>query len=104
MAAVADPPAPDGDHKVALNLPARVREGTLRWQIDVTSITTRSVAFDSFAALRIGSLLWIVLPGLEGWPALIVSVDGYRFSCEFTQPLHPAVLERVLALARNGQS
>jgi hypothetical protein len=99
-----DIPARDEDHGIALNLPARVREGTRRWQIDVASITTRSVAFDSFAALRIGSLLWIVLPGLEGWPARIVSVEGYRFTCEFTQPLHPAVLERVLALAKNGGS
>jgi hypothetical protein len=100
----ADVPAQEIDQGIALNLPARVREGTRRWQIDVASITTRSVAFDSFAALRIGSLLWIVLPGLEGWPARIVSVEGYRYNCEFTQPLHPAVLERVLALARDGQS
>ena len=85
----ADVPAQDIDQGIALNLPARVREGTRRWQIDVASITTRSVAFDSFAALRIGSLLWIVLPGLEGWPARIVSVEGYRYTCEFTQPLHP---------------
>jgi len=100
----AAPPAEaDQEQGIALNLPARVREGTRRWQIDVASITTRSVAFDSFAALRIGSLLWIVLPGLEGWPARIVSVEGYRFTCEFTQPLHPAVLERVLALAKDGQ-
>lgn len=89
-----------GEEGIALNLPARVREGTRRWSIDVQSISTRAVAFDSFAALRIGSLLWVVLPGLEGWPARIVSVDGYRFACEFTQPLHPAVLERVLALAK----
>jgi len=101
---VADVPAPDGDHGIALNLPARVREGTRRWQIDVSSITERSVAFDSFAALRIGSLLWIVLPGLEGWPARIVSVEGYRYNCEFTQPLHPAVLERVLTLAKESQA
>jgi hypothetical protein len=98
--AAVDAPPEESDHGIALNLPARVREGTRRWQIDVASITTRSVAFDSFAALRIGSLLWVVLPGLEGWPARIVSVDGYRFTCEFTQPLHPAVLERVLALAK----
>ena len=95
-----DGPIPDGGEGVALNLPARVREGTRRWAIDVASITTRSVAFDSFAALRVGSLLWVVLPGLEGWPARIVSADGYRFTCEFTQPLHPAVLERILALAK----
>lgn len=99
--AVPDAPAPP-EEGLALNLPARVRDGTRRWQIDVVSITTRNVAFDSYAALRHGALLWIVLPGLEGWPARIVAVDGYRFTCEFTQPLHPAVLERVLGLARDA--
>jgi len=94
------PPDPGVEAGVQLNLPARVREGTRRWSIDVAAITTRSVTFDSFAALGLGSLLWIVLPGLEGWPARIVTVEGYRFTCEFTQPLHPAVLERILALAK----
>lgn len=82
---------------VQLNLAARVREGTRRWKIEVCAITTRTVEFESYVALRIGTLLWIVLPGLEGWPARIVDIDGYRFTCEFTQPLHPAVLERILA-------
>jgi hypothetical protein len=27
----------------------------------------------------------------------VVEVDGYHVTCVFTQPLHPAVLERVLA-------
>jgi hypothetical protein len=102
---IAAPPAPEPaaveeSESVHLNLHARVREGTRRWSIEVAAITARSVTFDSFAALGMGSLLWIVLPGLEGWPARIVSVDGYRFTCEFTQPLHPAVLERILSLAR----
>jgi len=87
---------------VQLNLPARVREGTRRWSIDVSTLTTRNVEFECFAALRLGTLLWIVLPGLEGWPARIIGIDGYRFTCEFTQPLHPAVLERVLALASSA--
>ncbi|HET9429455.1 MAG TPA: PilZ domain-containing protein [Allosphingosinicella sp.] len=81
---------------VQLNLAARVREGTRRWKIEVSSITTRTVEFESFVPLRIGTSLWVVLPGLEGWPARIVDIDGYRFTCEFTQPLHPAVLERIL--------
>ena len=89
--------APGGVH---LNLAARVREGTRRWNIDVSSLTARTVEFDCYSALRLGSLLWIVLPGLEGWPARIVSIDGYRFTCEFTQALHPAVLERILASAK----
>jgi hypothetical protein len=84
-------------HTVQLNLAARVREGTRRWKIEVSAITTRTVEFESYVALRIGTLLWIVLPGLEGWPARIVDIEGYRFTCEFTQPLHPAVLERILS-------
>lgn len=107
----ARPADPDEDRShggeagvVQLNLPARVREGTRRWTIEVASLTARGVEFDCFAALRLGTLLWIVLPGLEGWPARIVAIDGYRFSCEFTQPLHPAVLERILATAKSAGS
>ncbi len=98
MAVEARPPH---DGSVQMNLSARVREGTRRWAIEVASLTTRSVEFESYAPIRIGTLLWIVLPGLEGWPARIVGIDGYRFTCEFTQPLHPAVLERILAGARS---
>ena len=87
-------------HSVQLNLPARVREGTRRWTIDVASLSSRSVEFECYAALRLGTLLWVVLPGLEGWPARIVAIEGYRFICEFTQPLHPAVLERILSAAK----
>lgn len=101
--AAGDPP-PASQQSVQLNLPARVREGTRRWTIDVASLTARSVEFDCYAALRLGTLLWIVLPGLEGWPARIVAVDGYRFTCEFPQPLHPAVLERILATAKGADS
>jgi len=91
-------PAPN----VQLNLSAKVREGLRRWTIDVDTLDARCVSFESYAPMRLGTLLWIVLPGLEGWPARIVDNDGYRFTCEFTQPLHPAVLERILTAARDG--
>lgn len=87
------------DGSVQLNLQARVREGTRRWAIEVETLTARTVEFESYAPIRLGTLLWIVLPGLEGWPARVVGIDGYRFTCEFTQPLHPAVLERILISA-----
>jgi hypothetical protein len=93
------PGAPLSEATVQLNLPARIREGTRRWNIEVSSISTRHVEFESFATTRIGTLLWLILPGLEGWPARITEIDGYLFTCEFTQPLHPAVLERVMAAA-----
>lgn len=94
---------PPADTSVSLNLSARVREGTRRWGIEVAAITTEEVQFESFAALRLGTLIWVVLPGLEGWPARVVSIEGYRFTCSFTQPLHPAVLERILAAVQDGR-
>ena len=89
---------------VDLNLPARIREGTKRWNVEVAAITTRHVEFESFASPRIGTLLWLVLPGLEGWPARVTEIDQYHFTCEFTQPLHPAVLERILTDARRRRN
>lgn len=96
-----EPPA-EGDGEIALNLPARVRDGSRRWSIEVEAIDTRQIRFISYGAVEAGRLFWITLPGLEGWPARVAEIDGYRITCEFTQPLHPAVLERVLASTRVG--
>jgi hypothetical protein len=98
-----DPPDLAGK-AVHLNIPARVREGNNRWKIEVASVNTRQIEFDSFAALRLGTLLWLALPGLEGWSARVVKLEGFRFTCEFTHPLHPAVLERMLSMPREAQA
>lgn len=96
---VAAAPPREEKEGLGLNLAARVREGTRRWSIEVESIDTRQVRFISYGAVDPGRLFWISLPGLEGWPARVMEVDGYSVTCAFTQPLHPAVLERVLAAA-----
>lgn len=95
---------PEHGQSVDLNLPARIREGTSRWNVDIAAITTRHVEFESYASPRIGTLLWLVLPGLEGWPARVTQIERFHFVCEFTHPLHPAVLERVLARAGKGRA
>lgn len=87
---------------VHLNLPARVREGTRRWNIQVKSLTAEAVEFESFSPINLGALLWVVLPGLEGWSARVTRVEGHRFTCGFTHPLHPLVLERILAARGEG--
>lgn len=94
-----EPPARERRDGIVLNLAARVREGSRRWSIEVEAIDTHQVRFISYAAVEVGRLFWISLPGLEGWPARVTEVDGYRIGCTFTQPLHPAVLERVLGAA-----
>lgn len=99
--AAADPPHESGE-EIALSLAARVRDGSRRWSIEVEAVDTRQIRFISYGAVETGRLFWITLPGLEGWPARVAEIDGYRITCEFTQPLHPAVLERVLASTRVG--
>jgi hypothetical protein len=96
-AQVGTEPPPEEREEIALNLAARVREGSRRWSIEVEAVDTRQIRFVSYGAVEPGRLFWITLPGLEGWPARVVEVDGYHVTCVFTQPLHPAVLERVLA-------
>ena len=90
-------PPPEEREEIALNLAARVREGSRRWSIEVEAVDTRQIRFVSYGAVEPGRLFWITLPGLEGWPARVVEVDGDQVTCVFTQPLHPAVLERVVA-------
>lgn len=99
-AAVPQPDRPGPAEGIGLNLAARVRDGTRRWKIEVEAIDTRQVRFTCYAALEPGRLFWIALPGLEGWPARITEIDGYSVTCAFTQPLHPAVLERVMKAAK----
>lgn len=90
-------PAPETQLGVDLNIPARIREGAARWNVSVVAISCEGVTFESFARPRFGTLIAVSLPGLEGWPGRVTSVEGDRWTCEFAKPLHPAVVERVRA-------
>lgn len=90
--------APAAAREIGLNLPARAREGSRRWSIEVQQIDAHRVRFVSYSAVEPGRLFWISLPGLTGWPARVAEQDGDLVTCDFTQPLHPAVLERVRAM------
>jgi hypothetical protein len=89
-------PAPEPS-SVELNIPARIRDRSERWDVAVMAITTTGVEFTSYTRPRFGSLISVSLPGLPGWPGRVVSSEGDRWTCEFDQPLHPAVLDRMLA-------
>lgn len=84
--------------EIGLNLAARVREGSRRWTIEVQQIDAHRVRFISYSPLEPGRLFWISLPGLAGWPARVAEQNGDLVTCDFTQPLHPAVIERIRAM------
>ena len=90
-------PVPVETDSVELNIPARIRDRSERWNVAVMAITTTRIEFTSYARPRFGSLISVSLPGLPSWPGRVVSSEGDRWTCEFDQPLHPAVLERMLS-------
>lgn len=100
--ALPDVAPPPSSPSVELNIPAKIREGMERWNVAVMAITTTHVEFESFTRPRFGTLISVSLPGLPSWPGRVASVEGDRWKCEFAQPLHPAVLERMLAGRSNA--
>ena len=92
--------APVDASTVELNIPARIRDRSERWDVAVLAITTARIEFTSYTRPRSGSLISVSLPGLPSWPGRVVACDGDHWTCEFDQPLHPAVLERMLSAKR----
>jgi hypothetical protein len=41
-------------------------------------------------------MVWLKLEALEAWRATVVWANEDAIGCEFDQPLHPAVLKRLL--------
>ncbi len=48
-----------------------------------------------------GSTVWLKLPGLEPWYAKVAWVGDDCAGLQFSQPLHPAVVERFVSAARS---
>ena len=47
-----------------------------------------------------GSTVWLKLPGLEAWYATVAWVGDDCAGLEFSQPLHPAVVERFVTVSQ----
>lgn len=47
-----------------------------------------------------GSTVWLKLPGLEAWYATVAWVGDDCAGLRFSQPLHPAVVDRFVSSAR----
>lgn len=73
------------------------RRGILRAKVTVTDLTCWSGRIATMESLRPGMTIWITLPGLEAKQAEVRSSEGFTAQVRFATPLHPAVLDAVLA-------
>lgn len=75
------------------------KQGEGAIQVSLTDISTHGFRVEARDALRPGRNVWLKLPGIESLFAQVVWSDGERIGCQFAAPLHPGVVDRLLASA-----
>jgi hypothetical protein len=87
--------------RVKIILPVGLRRSCAhRAAIELRDLSTHGFRAEVFERLTPNERLWLKLPGVEGWEARVAWVHGDEVGCEFLQPLHPAVLNIILAQGR----
>ncbi len=75
------------------------RRSTVRMAGMTINVSRHGVRLATMERLRVDEPLWITLPGLPPRRAKVIWVDQFDVGCEFDQPLHLAVLARIIAAA-----
>ena len=84
--------------RVRLRLPATIEgNGSDGIAVVVRDLSTHGFAVDLAAALPIGTMVWLLLPGRTGFNARVARRDGNRHGCEFLVPVADALSGRTLA-------
>lgn len=93
----------DSDNRAAerkpVNLDAQLRDrGASKFAIRVIDISTTGFRAECDFRLHENALVWLTLPGMAGLEARVAWRDGnFLYGFVFAQPLHEAVLDRVVA-------
>ena len=77
------------------------RPGAKRASVVVLDLSTHGFRTEWPFKLQEGDLVWLTLSGLEAKAATVAWMNGFEVGCKFETPLHPAVLEGVIAKARD---
>ncbi|MGF1550617.1 MAG: PilZ domain-containing protein [Sphingomonadaceae bacterium] len=76
------------------------RQGSHRAKAEIVDLSTSGFRIEILNSLPIGNYVWLTLPGLGSTCARVAWCKGNYAGCEFLEPLHPAVLDRLAAEAR----
>lgn len=99
------PPLPSrGDPRRALRKAVKMRahlrdRGQTKFEIDVVDLSQSGFRAETSFTLWPGTVVWLTLPGLAALEAVVAWRDKFRYGCAFAKPLHPAVLEHIVALS-----
>lgn len=93
------------DTRATLRLPtkldARLRDRTgTRGTIRVVDLSLTGFRAETASTLRTGTVVWVTLPGLQSLEATIAWQRGEHIGAAFVRPLHAAVFDHIVRLAR----
>lgn len=75
----------------------RYRRGGFRAEVEVVDVSVLGARVRSLDILRTGDPIWLAFPGLEPLEAIVAWADKFTCGCRFVRPMHPAVLDAMLA-------
>ena len=87
--------------RVPLTLGAGLRQrGASGVTVQIMDLSIDGFRVATHLDLMVGTDVWLRLPGLEASHARVVWAEGQYVGCAFIRPLHPAVLEMIVANTR----
>ena len=89
--------------RVAVELGAGLRaRGGTGVSIEILDLSVSGFRASTHLDLEPGADVWLRLPGLEPYQATVAWAKGNYVGCKFERPLHPAVLEMIVARIQGG--
>jgi hypothetical protein len=78
------------------------KRGYDRAKADIRDLSATGFQIDTSMILHESGDVWLKLPALAPKHAVVKWVNDFRAGCEFSAPLHDAVLARILARGQAG--
>ena len=96
-------PVTGDDNRHALRRSVKMRahlrdRGQTRFEIEVTDLSQSGFRAETSFTLWPGTVVWLTLPGMAALEAVVAWRDKFKYGCAFAKPIHPAVLEHIIAL------
>jgi hypothetical protein len=84
--------------RVPIEIGAGLRQrGASGVSVQVMDLSTHGFRVATHLELPIGTDVWLRLPKLEACHATVMWAQGHYVGCAFERPLHPAVLDMIVA-------
>ena len=95
-----DPAEGRNAERIGVTIRAQVRAGTDKMTIDVTDLSRTGFQIETVHRLALESKVYLVIPGLSGFEAVVKWSRRDLYGCAFVSPLHEAVFDNLLRLSK----